>query len=72
MNKKLLAYLKGNYLYINDYCQTLLSSAKKEGRIIKGAFNGVIITASPIHNIQDLLDTYWNEIARRNNPTDDL
>ncbi|MDR1453348.1 MAG: hypothetical protein LBJ25_05185 [Candidatus Margulisbacteria bacterium] len=67
MQKKLAAYLSGNYPHINDYCHSLLSAAKKNGRIIKGAFNGVLITASPLNNLQDLLDEYWNAITRRNN-----
>ncbi|MDR2428905.1 MAG: hypothetical protein LBD62_03770 [Candidatus Margulisbacteria bacterium] len=68
MQRKLSAYLTGNYPHVNDYCLALLSTAKADGQIVKGAFNGVLITASPLNNIQDLLADYWNEITRRNNP----
>jgi hypothetical protein len=67
MQRKLTAYLSGRYPHINNYCQSLLSAAKKTGKIMKGAFNGVIIIASPLNNIQDLLARYWNEVTRRDN-----
>ncbi|GBR73408.1 hypothetical protein NO1_0797 [Candidatus Termititenax aidoneus] len=67
MQEKLLAGLlfSENCLRVNDFCRSLLSEAKTEGQSLKRAFNGVLFTATPLDNLEDLLEYYWTEIKNR-------
>jgi hypothetical protein len=67
MQEKLLAGLSfsENCLRVNDFCRALLSEAKTTGQSLKGAVYGVLITVSPLDNLEDLTNYFWAEVAAK-------